>query len=188
MLEDEIELLKMVKLFFCCGVLYYGKKGNVTFTIQDLSSIKDKIIPHFLKYPLRGTKYLDFIYFKEAFLIIESKEHLTKEGFNKLYRLSKGMNIGRKFTTDVYYSPNHTIVNNINYIPINGHYINGFIAGDGCFILGMGKIFGVMYLSISQHRNNRLLMESIAKYFKSPTKVYTGRPNGIQINLGGVQL
>ena len=188
MLEDEIELLKMVKLFFDSGVLYYGKKGNVTFTIQDFSSIKDKIIPHFLKYPLRGTKYLDFISFKEAFHIIECKGHLTEEGFNKLYSLSKGMNTGRKFSIDVYYSPNHTIENNIDYIPIDGHYINGFIAGDGCFILSMGKTFGTMYLSISQHKNNRLLMESIAKYFKSPSKVYLGRLNDIQINLGGVQL
>lgn len=31
----------------------------------------------------------------------------------------------------VYYSPNHTIENNIDYIPIDGHYINGFIAGEG---------------------------------------------------------
>jgi hypothetical protein len=188
MLENETELLNMVKLFFGCGVLYYGKNGAVSFTVQDFYSIKDKIIPHFLKYPLRGTKYLDFISFKEAFHIIESKEHLTEEGLNKVYTLSKGMNTGRIFSENIYYSPNHTKENNIDYIPIDAHYINGFITGDGCLVLHMGKNFGSMYLSISQHKNNRLLMESIAKYFKSPSKVYFGRPNDIQINLGGVQL
>lgn len=185
---NETELLKMVKLFFGCGALYCSKKGTVIFSIHDFSSIKNKVIPHFLKYPLRGTKYLDFLSFKEAFDITDNKEHLTEEGLNKLYSLSKGMNTSRKFSTDVYYSPNHTKENNIDYIPIDGHYINGFIAGDGCLILSLGKYFSYMYLSISQHKNNRLLMESIAKYFKSPSKVYLGRPNDIQINLAGVQL
>lgn len=45
-----------------------------------------------------------------------------------------------------------------------------------------------MHLCISQHKNNKLLMESIAKYFKNSAKIYLGRSNYIQINLGGVQL
>jgi LAGLIDADG endonuclease len=83
-------------LFFNCGILWhYHKDGTVRFRIHDFSSIKNILIPHFLKYPLRGTKYLDFLSFKEAFHIIESKEHLTEEGLNKLYKISKGMNTGR---------------------------------------------------------------------------------------------
>jgi hypothetical protein len=42
-----------------------------------------------------------------------------------------------------------------------------------------------MRLSITQHKNNRSLMDSIAKYFKSPSNVYSGRPNDIQIILSG---
>ncbi len=82
---------------------------------------------------------------------------------------------------NIYYSPNHTKENSINYIPIDGHYINGFIAGDGCLILRLGMSFVIMRLSITQHKNNRSLMDSIAKYFKSPWNVYSGRPNDIQI-------
>ena len=41
------------------------------------------------KYPLIGTKYLDFMYFKEAFHIFVAKEHLKKEGLNKLYLKKK---------------------------------------------------------------------------------------------------
>lgn len=55
-------------------------------------------------------------------------------------------------------------------------------------MLNLGKHFGTMHLCISQPKNNKLLMESIAKYFKNSAKVYLGRPNYIQINLGGVQL
>lgn len=187
MLENETELLYMVKNFFNCGALsHYHKDGTILYSVQDISSIKNKIIPHFFNYPLRGTKYLDFISFKEALHIIESKEHLTEEGLNKLYKLSKGMNTGREFPINVYYSPNHTKENNIEYIPISGHYISGFMVGDGCLVLHSIKL--TMHLSISQHKNNRLLMESIAKYFESPSKVYIGRPNDLQINLSGVKL
>jgi hypothetical protein len=189
MLENETELLSMVKSFFNCGVLWhYRKDGTVLFRVQDIYSIKNKIIPHFIKYPLIGTKYLDFISFKEAFHITESKEHLGEEGLNKLYALSKGMNTGRKLYIEDLYSPDHTKENNINFIPLDDDYVNGFIAGDGCLFLNMGKTFGTMHLCISQHINNKLLMKSIAKYFKSLSKVYLGRPKDIQINLSGVQL
>lgn len=44
-----------------------------------------------------------------------------------------------------------------------------------------------MCLSIGQHKNNKLLIESIAKYFNSPSKVYSNI-DFIQIMLSGVQL
>lgn len=189
MLDNETELLTMVEFFFNCGKLWhYPKDNSVRFRIHNISSIKNKIIPHFLKYPLRGTKYLDFLYFKEALDIIESKEHLTDEGLNKLSILSKSMNKGREFSANDYYSPNHTKENCINYMPIDGHYINGFIEGDGSLILQLGKVFGIMRLCITQHINNRALMDSIAKYFKSSSNVYLGRPYDVQIILSGTQL
>ncbi len=39
--------------------------------------------------------------------------------------------------------------------------------GDGCLLLNLGKHFGTIHLCISQHKNNKLLTESIAKYFKN---------------------
>ena len=188
MLKNEAELLNMIKSFFACGNLYHHKDGTLDFKIQDFHSLKNRVIPHFLKYPLRGTKYLDFTSFREAFNIIENKEHLREEGVSKLYLIKNGMNSPRKLLPCTYYSPNHTKKGNINYIPINGHYINGFIAGDGCLSLHMGKHFGSMHLQISQHKNNELLMLSIADYFASPSKVYLQGSNCLQINLGGIKL
>jgi LAGLIDADG endonuclease len=84
MLNNEVELLRMVKSFFGCGVVRQNKNGTVDFEINDFISIKNILIPHFLKYPLRGTKYLDFISFKEASYIFIAKEHLKEESINKL--------------------------------------------------------------------------------------------------------
>lgn len=189
MLSNELALLKMVKSFFDCGVLFENKDGSVDFIICDISSIKDKVIPHFLRYPLRGTKYLDFLSFKEAFIIIKNKEHLSEEGLFKLYTISKSMNNYRKFLEKDYYSPSHVVKGNFDYIPVNGHYINGFIAGDGCLSLTLtDKNFCKMTLQISQHINNRLLLLDIANYFKSPHKVYRHDKNSLQITLNGIKL
>jgi LAGLIDADG endonuclease len=81
------------------------------------------------------------------------------------------------------------IEGNKAYIPINGHYVNGFLAGDGSLGLSLTSTkFCVMNLSFSQHVLNRSLMESIANYFQSPTKIYPHGPNSIQITLRGTKL
>jgi hypothetical protein len=166
MLSNELTLLKMVESFFACGILSENKNGSVDFLIRDISSIRDKVLPHFLNHPLRGTKHLDFLSFKEAFTIINSKEHLLEDGLFKLYTISKTMNSYRKFIGNDDYSPSHTIRGNSNYISFNGHYVNGFIAGDGCLSLTlMDKNFCKMSLQISQHINNKLLLLDIANYF-----------------------
>jgi LAGLIDADG endonuclease len=189
MLENELELLKMVKSFFDCGVLSENKDGSVDFSIRDISSIRNKVLPHFLKYPLRGTKYLDFLSFKEAFYIIDKKEHLIEEGLLKLDMISKSMNNYRQFSLVNYYFPSHTVLDNVDFIPLNGHYINGFIAGDGCLALNLSnKNFCRMSLQITQHINNKLLLYSIANYFKSPSKVYKHDKNSLQITLSGFKL
>ena len=189
MLENELELLKMVKSFFGCGVLSQDKNGVISYGIQDFASIKIKVLPHFLQYPLRGTKHLDFLSFKEAFDIINSKEHLLEEGLLKLDIIKKSMNSYREFSLTNYYSPSHTILNNPNFIAISGNYINGFIAGDGCLALNLSdKNFCRMSLQISQHINNKLLLLDIANYFKSPSKVYKHDINSLQVTLSGFKL
>lgn len=73
-------MLKMVECFLGCGILSQNKDGTVDFLIRDLSSIRNKVLPHFLQYYLRGIKYLDFLSFKEAFQVIDNKKYLIEEG------------------------------------------------------------------------------------------------------------
>lgn len=188
MLSNEIDLLNMVKDFFCCGHLYIEyKRGTLTLAIRDINSINNIIIPHFSNYPLRGTKYLDFLSFKQAINIINSKKHLTKEGLDKIIRISNNMNSYREFMVE--YSPNHAIEDSIGYIPIDGNYINGFIAGDGCLAFNTKDVnFGRMSLQITQHKCNKLLLLSIAKYFNSTSKIYYHDVNSLQVTLSGIKL
>lgn len=110
MLNNEIELLKTVKSFFGCGNLRKNKNGTTDFEINDFTFIKTVLIPHLLKYLLRGTKYLDFTSFKEASYIFDKEEHLKEEGINKLFLLKKSMNSCREFSYSSYYSSDHKTI------------------------------------------------------------------------------
>lgn len=56
-----------------------------------------------------------------------------------------------------------------NYLSLNGHYINGFIAGDGSIGLMTNldniKKFGTILITCTQHINNYILIASILRYF-----------------------
>lgn len=60
MLAYETDLLLKVQSFFGFGTISYNKDGSVDFIVKDLSNLL-KIREHFLKYPLRVTKYLYFL-------------------------------------------------------------------------------------------------------------------------------
>ena len=49
-----------------------------------------------------------------------------EEGLNKIIEMSNSMDSYGKFSKE--YCPIHTIEKNSLYVPLNGHYINGFIA------------------------------------------------------------
>ena len=183
MLVNEVKLLEKVHSFFGFGTISINKDGTVDFIVRDFSNIK-KIKEHFLKYPLRGSKYLDFLSFVQAIDIFEKNIHRSEEGFNLLKNISESMNSYRKDFTKL--PPLNTIKDNPNYIPISGHYINGFIAGDGCLYLKTNKSnFGSMGIQISQHVHNITLMREILDYFDPCLKIYPHGKDSVQIRIGG---
>ena len=186
MLSNELELLQKVKSFFGVGsITVFDKTGSVDYIIRDkigLGVIKE----HFIKYPLRGTKFLDFSDFVRALTIMEQNLHPTEYGINSLIKIAEGMNNNREDFSDM--PPAHTIKNNFEYVPLNGNYINGFIAGDGSIYLRTKSNFGSMGIQISQHVKNIHLLREIADYFNSALKVSVHGKKSIQITLGGGKL
>lgn len=183
MLDNELELLNQVKSYFGVGKIYISSKGVVDYIVQDLDGLK-KIVNHFQNYPLRGTKYLDFIDFVKVLDMIENKIHNTNEGRSTIVEISLGMNRYR----NEFPIPKYTIKTNPEYIPINGHYINGFIAGDGSFFLKTKTNFSAMGIQISQHINNVPLIKEIAEYFNTSIPISNHGENSIQITISGDKL
>ena len=55
------DLLYEVQSFFGVGTLRINKKTNsVNYSVSSVKDLKSVIIPHFIKYPLRSAKSVDF--------------------------------------------------------------------------------------------------------------------------------
>jgi len=90
------ELLEGLKGYLDCGK-YSVRKGNEAgdYKVISIADINEKIIPFFLKYPLQGSKSLNFADFCLAANIMKVKGHLTLEGLEEIQKIKMGMNTRR---------------------------------------------------------------------------------------------
>jgi len=69
-----------------------------------------------------------------------NKEHLSLEGLNKIINIRASMNLGLsenlKNTFNVIPAPRPEIL--FEEIP-NPYWLSGFVCGDGCFMVSVGK-------------------------------------------------
>lgn len=72
-----------------------GRRSAVYLTVTRFSDLLEKIVPLFDKYPIEGTKRLDFIEFKNVAKIVNDKSHLTSEGIKQICEIKTRMNTGR---------------------------------------------------------------------------------------------
>ena len=73
----------------------YDTEYTSLLQIKNYSDIQNKIIPFFNKYPILGVKSLDFDDFKNVWILIKNKEHLTIKGLEIIRQIKAGMNKGR---------------------------------------------------------------------------------------------
>jgi hypothetical protein len=184
--KRDIVLLFMIKKYFNCGTI--GKiddKDCLDYIIADQSSLFNIIIPFFTKYPLRGTKHLDYLDWLKGLEIIKNKGHLTLEGISEIRLIKASSNTGRLLNNNIDLHCNPNIP---GYIPLDPNYISGFLAGDGYLSL-ISKIdspsFGRMRIGLTQHQDNYLLLQSIRDYFNIDNFVITKTNNkAISLNSG----
>ena len=83
----------MIRDFFGVGKIHSPRS---TIKQYKVTAVKDLqvIIDHFNKFPLITKKRVDFELFKAAVSLISSKEHLSKEGFEKLLSIRSSLNLG----------------------------------------------------------------------------------------------
>nr|YP_010743683.1 NADH dehydrogenase subunit 4L [Diaporthe sojae]WET30429.1 NADH dehydrogenase subunit 4L [Diaporthe sojae] len=89
----DILLLKSLVEFFNCGyIAQYKNRQICEFIVTKIHDIIIYIIPFFDKYKIEGSKYKNYVNFKEAAILIKNQEHLTEKGLNKIIELKNSMN------------------------------------------------------------------------------------------------
>jgi hypothetical protein len=92
-IRDEL-LLKSLVDFFGCGQTY-SYKDYTEFRCQSFKDNYEMILPFFNKYPIIGVKSQDFEDWTKVAKMIQTKVHLTNEGFDQIRLIRRGMNKGR---------------------------------------------------------------------------------------------
>lgn len=94
--RDEC-LIRSLVAFFGCGAYCPSslKRNTVSFQSYKFSDNYEKIIPFFREYKIRGIKSKDFEDWCKVAEIIQSKDHLTKVGFDLICLIKSGINKGR---------------------------------------------------------------------------------------------
>lgn len=80
------ELIKILSKFLAGGVIV-KRKDYFNFTVKNLASISEKVIPFFSKYNLQGKKLEAFNLWKQAADLMSRKAHTTTEGLNDIKKL-----------------------------------------------------------------------------------------------------
>lgn len=75
-------MIKNLVKHFDCGVYSesFTQSPMSIFTIAKIKDIEEKLIPLLDKYPLQGSKLLDYYEFKRVIILMQNKAHLTSEG------------------------------------------------------------------------------------------------------------
>ena len=123
--EHSLVILLDLKESFDCGTLNIDnrKTDGYKYIVNKNSDLLNIIIPHFEKYPLVGSKHLDFLDFKRCVLLI-SDNHLSN--MDSILSIKKGMNRNRLYDDRWNYLKNKVF----NLEP---QWVQAFIEGEGSF-------------------------------------------------------
>ncbi len=93
--KDRI-ILAWIKSVFGCGTLRERSDGVVYFEVTNITSLKDKVIPFFNKFGfLSARKKTNFSIFSKIVDLLVKKEHLIKDGLQKVLELREILNEGK---------------------------------------------------------------------------------------------
>ncbi|MDP1538792.1 MAG: LAGLIDADG family homing endonuclease [bacterium] len=93
---DKEDLLRQIQNTLGCGRIHYITGTQLRYSVQDINSLYNVIVPFFKKYQLSGNKKHDFELWAEAIKILfqnkgKSISQWSKEPFQRLIDIQKAM-------------------------------------------------------------------------------------------------
>jgi hypothetical protein len=172
--EKDMVLLEKIKAFFN-GVrdISIPREGIVRYRVRSLKELQI-IINHFDNYPLISQKKADYDLLKQVYFMLNKKEHLIIENFNKILSIKDSINKGglseelKKAYPD--YIPAYRPLITNSKIK-NPNRLAGFTAAEGCFLINLMKSDTHklkervnLKFNITQHLRDEELISSFVEY------------------------
>ncbi len=91
--RDRANVLKIFKQSFGCGTIRPDRSDNtLKYEVRSIKDLTDKVLPHFERYPIVSGKDVDAKRFFDICRMMMQKQHLTKQGFQKILDLADKIN------------------------------------------------------------------------------------------------
>lgn len=152
-----------MQAYFKVGNIYLDNKQFFAykFSVSNIEQLINIIIPHFDKYPLMGSKQLDFLDWKKAIINYNKDKKLKK-----VLDLKEKMNNKRSFKQRWLYLNDKQII-------LCPEWIQAFVDGEGCFQCTIGNhknrdryiLSIIITLEIAQNTHDVKLLDAIKAYF-----------------------
>ena len=92
--ERDVQVLHALKAHFGCGVVRKNHGDRMAYRVRKKDHLMQRIVPFFMKHPLKTKKRLDFIKFRKVLLKMSAGDHLTAEGLDEIRAIAAQMNRG----------------------------------------------------------------------------------------------
>ena len=93
--ERDVQVLHALKAHFGCGVVRVNHGERMAYRVRSVKHLLERIVPFFVKHPLKTKKNVDFQKFRDVLLLMEAGNHLTVEGIERIRSIAAQMNRGR---------------------------------------------------------------------------------------------
>jgi hypothetical protein len=92
--ERDVQILHALKGYFGCGVIRRNHGDRMAYRVRSVDHLRQHIVPHFIKHPLKTKKRQDFIKFRRILRKMKAGDHLTAEGIEEIRSIATQMNRG----------------------------------------------------------------------------------------------
>ena len=93
--QRDVQVLHGLKAYFGCGVVRVNHGDRMAYRVRSIEHLAQRIVPFFLNHPLKTSKNIDFLKFRDVVLLCQAGEHLTEAGIIKIQQITAQMNRSR---------------------------------------------------------------------------------------------
>ena len=95
--QRDSVILALFKRHLGCGTMRQRRDGVWYFEVNNLTPILENVIPFFERFGfLSAKKKRDFAKFKQLAMLLEDKQHLSRDGIRRILDIRREMNDGGK--------------------------------------------------------------------------------------------
>ncbi len=96
--QKNKDILILIKNYLGGNIGYRSSQDTYYYGSSSFGSAK-KVINYFDEYTLLSSKFINYLKWRKAYLLIEHRDHLAESGINKIKKLKLSMNKIGKNTT-----------------------------------------------------------------------------------------